>query len=279
MGDILCAHLEILQKEDESKEAQANIENMPSNYSESFERGQSMGQPNRTYTQLDSNTTSVTSSAPPPPPLLPSTSTAMAIAAAQSQSSTPASTYNRTTSNYTPTSQVQHQGLYNPPMLMSSPLPGVQQQDWNQGSTAGSVVDTSSEYSYQGGIPEMKYSHQIAQLANGRVPATHYYPSYPGQDQFDDSLWQSQQQYDPSWHQPTVSTSEFHSEQTTVSGSSRIMTTLNPTSTVLSTTSVTSSSVTSHHQTTTGVVQSPRDPRISKYAPTSCIFASKLLLY
>ena len=173
MGDILWAHLEILQKEVDN--TRANIENVPSNYTESF-----ADQQNRTYTQLDSspNTTQ-----PAPPALMPSTPVAMAIAAQSPQTTTCAAA-----SRYPPVSRPS--GMY----------PGM---DYI-GSGTGSVVDTNSEYSYHGGM-EMKYSHQMA-AANGgqRVPPTQgYYPSY--QEQYDHD-W-----YDPNaWHQPTSTTADFH---------------------------------------------------------------------
>jgi hypothetical protein len=86
MGDILWAHLEMLQKEVDREKA--NIQNVPSGYSDSFTNETSFGG-NRTYIQLDSTTCSPAISStngqqqPAPPPLVPSTSAAMAIAAQQ----------------------------------------------------------------------------------------------------------------------------------------------------------------------------------------------------
>ena len=85
MGDILWAHLEILQKEVDREKS--TIENVPSNYSDAFtNEAPFIG--NRTYIQLDSTSSSIPSQnggQPAPPPLQPSTSAAMAIAAQQAQ--------------------------------------------------------------------------------------------------------------------------------------------------------------------------------------------------
>ena len=86
MGDILWAHLEMLQKEVEREKA--NLQTVPTGYSDSFTNDPSFTG-NRTYIQLDSTTSSsvIPSSngqqPSGPPPLVPSTSAAMAIAAQQ----------------------------------------------------------------------------------------------------------------------------------------------------------------------------------------------------
>lgn len=242
MGDILWAHLEILQKDLDDRAS--NIENVPSNYSESFD--------NRTYTQLDPQ--SSPGGAPPPPPLLPSTPAAMAIVNAQvSNPQTPTTTSYGTT---TPTSR--------PPCM----YPGMEYMTSGQQSGPGSIVDTSSEYSYHGGQLEMKYSQQMAQAAAAQrvppVPASYYPGTY--QDQFDQADW-----YDPnSWHQPSSTTADFHpvtthhisptSRQTSnVTPSSSHLTPSSGTNVQTTTPSITSSSVNNMHQHP-AFLQSGRDP-------------------
>ena len=209
--------MEILQKEVDTRAA--NIENVPSNYSEqSFD--------SRTYTQLDSSPTATTTNTPsgptigtnpvppppPPPPLLPSTPAAMAIA--QANTSSPAPPAAITTSTYTARGHCMY--------------PGMEQ-----------YIDASSEYSSYG---EMKYSHQMAAAAAARVP----YPSpyYPTTDQFSEQDWQYGSTPDHAW-QPSSTTTDFHAATTSSPPTSRPHTTLTPSSVQ---TSVSSSTSTPMHQ-------------------------------
>ena len=219
MGDILWAHMEILQKEVDTRAA--NIENMPSNYSEqSFD--------SRTYTQLDSGSSPngpgvpQTSQPPPPPPLLPSTPAAMAIAAAGQQvSSSPASS-TITTSTYTSRGHCMYPGME--PTAYSS----------------------AAEYETYGSA-EMKYSQQMAAAAAaGRVP--HPYPTAP---YYPDQPFEQDWQY-PAEHawQPTSTTSDFHSvnSSSTSPPSTRPHTTITPSSVAIQTptSSITSTSSPMH---------------------------------
>ena len=260
MGDILWAHLEMLQKEvDREKNL---IQNIQSGYSDAFTNETNfMG--NRTYTQLDSTTPSpavlsTNGQQPAPPPLIPSTSAAIALAAQQVNTSLknnysvpnsmPLQYNNQQHRNSCSTTSVTSSLIHNP--ITSSTTPS---ESWNHtGSNAGSVAD-GSEYSYHGGNAnmtsiansnvEMKYSHQMAVAASAasRVPQLHpngytmsQYPPYPD---YENNLWgnphipqhnlypthQSQQtllngqnnsqlhQSSNQWHQPTSTSSDFHS--------------------------------------------------------------------
>ena len=208
--------MEILQKEVDTRAA--NIENVPSNYSEqSFD--------SRTYTQLDSSPNATTTNTPsgpplgtnpvpppPPPPLLPSTPAAMAIA--QANTSSPAPPAAITTSTYTARGHCMY--------------PGMEQY----------IPDASSEYSSYG---EMKYSHQMAAAAAARVPyPSPYYPT----DQFSEQDWQYGSTPDHAW-QPSSTTTDFHAVNTSSPPTSRPHTTLTPSSVQ---TSVSSSTSTLMHQ-------------------------------
>ena len=227
MGDILWAHLEMLQKEVDREKA--NLQNVPSGYSDSFTTESSFAG-NRTYIQLDSTTSSssvIPSSngqPPAPPPLVPSTSTAMAIAAQQANSSSKP-IYLTQSSQY-PTQQQQQQqrhpgtttsvtsSLIQNPITASS-----SSESWNNnGSNAGSIAD-GSEYSYHGGnvnmasiasnSAEMKYSHQMAVAAAAvtsaasRIPQVHHnaysVPQYPAYHEYENNLWSNphHQQHNP----------------------------------------------------------------------------------
>ena len=201
MGDILWAHLEILQKDVEKD--RANIENVPSNFPETATSATTTFNVNPTTDRLTYTNLEPTSQPTPPP-----------------TSSTAAVTCQSATPRYTTA----------PPPLQRGPPMGSQQQqqvvsntyqaggDYN--STAGSTVDTSSEYSYHGGgMGEVKYSQQQQQQM-GRVPT---YPPPPQQqqqqyqDQTNFSDWNVYappvtSQHD-SWHQP----SDFHSSVVTSS--------------------------------------------------------------
>jgi hypothetical protein len=174
----LWAHLEILQKESD----RANIENVPSNYSDSFAIPDAFGQ--RTYTQLDSSA--------PQPPALSQQQELVSCSSNLVNSGRPQYTQRNNVSCY-PTSVADYVGSNN-----------------------GSTVDSSSEFSYQ---MEMKYSpqhqqqqqqqqqhQQQQQINNGRVPAYPPHPLY--NDQFGaENLWQYQtpqglQQHDGGWHHP-----------------------------------------------------------------------------
>ena len=222
MGDILWAHMEILQKEVETRAA--NIENVPSNYSQAEQSFDS-----RTYTQLDTTSPGGSasgvgaSSHPPPPPLLPSTPAAMAIAQqAISTSPSGSSGTTSTTSTYTTRGQ---QCMY----------PGMEQ-----------YTDIGSDYGYSQLPVEMKYSHQMAAAA-ARVP---YPPSSYYSDQFSEQDWQAYGNPESHAWQPSSTTgpADFHPVSASVSPpSSRPHTTLTPSSVIqTSTTSITSTSSPMH---------------------------------
>ena len=274
MGDILWAHLEMLQKEVEREKV--HIQNIPSGFSDSFSNEANFAGNNRTYIQLDSTTSSSavssTNGHPQPalPPLLPSTSEAIAIAAQQANVSSkmnfmPQNSISTPVSSLQYSNQAyQHRPLgsstsvtsslaHNPIAVSSAPS-----ESWNHtGSNAGSIAD-GSEYSYHGSNAnvgsiantsvEMKYSHQMAVAAvtsaASRVPQIPHngYPmtQYPSYHEYDTNLWtnpnhpvqqnpyqqhqQSHQlilneQHNPQslqpssnqWHQPTSTSSDFHS--------------------------------------------------------------------
>ena len=262
MGDILWAHLEMLQKEVEREKIL--LQNIPTGFSDPITNDSNfMG--SRTYTQLDSTTASTTVSStngtqqPSLPPLIPSTSAAFALAAQQANissknsytlqnsinTSMPLQYNNQTQRHSCSTTSVTSSLIHNP--IASSTTPS---ESWNHtGSNAGSVAD-GSEYSYHGGNTnmnsianngvELKYSHQMA-VAASRVPQLHpngyTMPQYPPYPDYENNLWgnphvsqhnsypthQSQQPIlnDPNnsqihqspnqWHQPTSTSSEFHS--------------------------------------------------------------------
>ncbi len=178
MGDILWAHLEILQKEVENKNEvvgrSANVESGGS-FSEA-----SFTQP--TYTNLDQTTTS-----------------AAAVAAASSASVT---TSVAGMPRYTTAPPPLTRAMPPQQQVVSSTYGG----EYN--STAGSTVDTSSEYSY-GGMAEVKYSQQQQQQQQqmSRVP-TYPPPPAPQQqqqhynDQFGDWSYVPPVTQPDSWHQP-----------------------------------------------------------------------------
>ena len=218
MGDILWAHLEMLQKEVDREKN--HIQNIPSGYSDSFTNDSNfMG--NRTYIQLDSTTSSPAVSStnghqqPALPTLVPSTSAAIAIAAQQANTSLknnyplhnsihtsmPLQYNNQQQRHSCTTTSVTSSLIHNP--ITSSSTPS---ESWNHtnGSNAGSVAD-GSEYSYHGGNTnmnsiannsvEMKYSHQMAVAASvaSRVPQLHpngypmsQYPPYPD---YENNIW------------------------------------------------------------------------------------------
>ena len=175
MGDILWAHLEILQKD---VDRGANIENVPSNYTDpSFAIPDTF---QRTYTQLD-------------------------VAAPSSQQQ-----------QQLMTAAVVSSVEAGASLLISNNRPQFTQRTTNGGcyptsvadyvSNNGSTVDSSSEFSYQ--MTEMKYSPS-QQINNGRVPA--YPPAHLYNDQFE-NMWGSYQNPPPpplqqhggaeAWHQP-----------------------------------------------------------------------------
>ena len=165
MGDILWAHLEILQKD---VDRGANIENVPSNYSDSrICSDSSFAIPDtfqRTYTQLD---------------VAPSAQTMTSVegsSIAVSTSNRPHFTTQRASTGCYPTSVADYV------------------------SNNGSTVDSSSEFSYQ---MEMKYSPSQQILNNGRVPA--YPPAHLYNDQFE-NMWSYQNpttlHQQEAWHQP-----------------------------------------------------------------------------
>merc|ERR1712223_174639 len=186
MGDILWAHLEILQKD---VDRGANIENVPSNYTDpSFAIPDTF---QRTYTQLD-------------------------VAAPSSQQ------------QQLMTAAVVSSVEAGASLLISNNRPQFTQRTTNGGcyptsvadyvSNNGSTVDSSSEFSYQ--MTEMKYSPQQNQQQqqiqnNGRVPA---YPPLVYNDQFGtENMWPYQPnnpaaqaqpappplpQHAEAWHQP-----------------------------------------------------------------------------
>ena len=180
MGDILWAHLEILQKDVDRERTSSNDNNVLSNYSDSFGvsdsfQQQQQQQQQRTYTQLDSAL----------PPLQ------------QHSSST------------SPGMNNSHLGgcrsQYGPPQHRNNGYPDYLHNNNNTttGSTnGGSIVDSSSEYSYH--ALEMKYS---AQMNNGRVPVYpphHLTSGYPGPDSYgSDNLWPYNQMssQNDGWHQ------------------------------------------------------------------------------
>ena len=175
VGDILWAHLENLQKD--VVDHGANIENVPSNYSDSFAIPSEAFQSQRTYTQLgvveNSVPNSVSNSAPP--------------------------TVDSTTSNRPQYTQRSVTSCY--PTSVADYV-----------SNNGSTVDSSSEFSYQM-TPEMKYSptqhNQQQQIQNnGRVPS---YPPLVYNDQFGtENMWPYQPaapslqppHHEGGWHQP-----------------------------------------------------------------------------
>lgn len=179
MGDILWAHLEILQKDVDRERISSNDNNVLNNYSDSFGVSdsfqQQQQQQQRTYTQLDSAL----------PPLQ------------QHSSST------------SPGMNNSHLGgcrsQYGPPQHRNNGYPDYLHNNNNTttGSTnGGSIVDSSSEYSYH--ALEMKYS---AQMNNGRVPVYpphHLTSGYPGPDSYgSDNLWPYNQMssQNDGWHQ------------------------------------------------------------------------------
>jgi hypothetical protein len=169
MGDILWAHLEILQK-DVDRDRSSSGNEAAANYSDSFAAAESF---QRTYTQLDS---------------------AMPPLQQHQSSSSPAmnSSHGCRTSQYGG-----HRGNGYPPLdYMHN-----NNNNNTAGSTnGGSIVDSSSEYSYH--ALEMKYS---AQMSNGRVPGYpphHMTPGYP--DSYGgDNLWPYGQMgsQNDCWHQ------------------------------------------------------------------------------
>ena len=234
MGDILWAHLEMLQKDVDRE--RANLQNVPSGYSDSF-----ANETNRTYFQLDStssspaiSSTSAGGQQPAPPPLVPSTSAAIAIAAQQANASSKPSYLPQTLINTSMAlqypNQIQQQRnsttsvtsslMHNPITTCSTPS-----ESWNNGgSAAGSVAD-GSEYSYHGGNAnmgsianssvEMKYSHQMAVAAASitsappRVPQSSHntypmsqYTSYP---EYENNLWVNQHHQQHNLYQPPQS--------------------------------------------------------------------------
>ena len=174
VGDILWAHLENLQKD--VVDHGANIENVPSNYSDSFAIPSEAFQSQRTYAQLgvveNSVPNSVSNSAPP--------------------------TVDSTTSNRPQYTQRSVTSCY--PTSVADYV-----------SNNGSTVDSSSEFSYQ--MTEMKYSPQQNQQQqqiqnNGRVPS---YPPLVYNDQFGtENMWPYQPvapslqppHHEGGWHQP-----------------------------------------------------------------------------
>ena len=180
VGDILWAHLENLQKDIDHG---ANIENVPSNYSDSFAIPSDAFQ--RTYTQLgvvnDTLNTSVPNSVSnPAPPTVDSTTNNPRPQYTSGQRSVNTSCYPTSVADYV--------------------------------SNNGSTVDSSSEFSYQ--MTEMKYSPQNngqQQIQNnGRVPS---YPPLVYNDQFGtENMWpyqtsvppplQQAPNHDGGWHQP-----------------------------------------------------------------------------
>lgn len=181
VGDILWAHLENLQKDVDHG---ANIENVPSNYSDSFAIPSDAFQ--RTYTELGAvqnlNTAvSVPNSVSNQTPTVDSTSNLVTRPYTTGQRSVTTSCYPTSVADYV--------------------------------SNNGSTVDSSSEFSYQ--MTEMKYSPQQQQNQqqqiqnNGRVPS---YPPLVYNDQFGtENMWPYQpsappplqaQPHDGGWHQP-----------------------------------------------------------------------------
>ena len=169
MGDILWAHLEILQKD---VDRGANIENVPSNYTDpsNFAIPDTF---QRTYTQLDV-------AAPSSQQLMTAVAAVSSVEAASLVASNNRPQFTQRTTNG---------GCY--PTSVADYV-----------SNNGSTVDSSSEFSYQ--MTEMKYSPQ--QINNGRVPA--YPPAHLYNDQFE-NMWGSYQNPPPplhqqaeAWHQP-----------------------------------------------------------------------------
>ena len=166
MGDILWAHLEILQRDVDHG---ANIENVPSNYSDLSSSFAIPDTFQRTYTQLDVA----------PSAQLVSSSSVDASLVARPQ--------------YTQRAQ----------SVTTNPVAAVYADYAVSNHDNGSTVDSSSEFSYQ---MEMKYSPQ--QINNGRVPAypPHHPGIY--NDQFE-NMWSYQNvatplhaQQEGAWHQP-----------------------------------------------------------------------------
>ena len=168
MGDILWAHLEILQKDVDR--SNSNDNNVLSNYSDSFSVSDSF---QRTYTQLDSAL----------PPLQ------------QQHSSSTSPGMNMSGCRTPQYGQQQHRNNGYPP------LDYMHNNNNTTGSTnGGSIVDSSSEYSYH--PLEMKYS---TQMNNGRVPMyPPHHSGYPIPDSYNnDNLWHYNQMasQNDSWHQ------------------------------------------------------------------------------
>ena len=154
MGDILWAHLEILQKDVEKD--RSNIENVPSNFSDNSYNNENNNAYSRTYTQLESsnNQTNVVSS----------------------QSIGNNSNVSHRYTNAPSSQRISNGGSasYVPPEY------------------AGSNADSSSEYSYHGmdnANNSMKYTQQ--QILTGRVPQYPPPPSHMGGygDQFGTTEW------------------------------------------------------------------------------------------
>ena len=185
MGDILWAHLEILQKEVDRVDPRANIENVPNNnYSETTANFGPV------YTQLGDNNTNNSA----PPTSTPSSSSQVQVATSTTGGPNP------NLPNLQPRPQyAQHQQA--PPRNPPTSTPQGYTPDY-VGSTAGSTVDSSSEFSYQ---MEMKYdpSQQQQQQQQGRVPSVYYNdPSHFG-GPAPDSLWGYHDTGAAGgWHQP-----------------------------------------------------------------------------
>ena len=183
VGDILWAHLENLQKDVDHG---ANIENVPSNYSDSFAIPTDAFQ--RTYTQLGTVENNSSSSN-------------------QNHNIISSSISISSVSNPNPItdSQTSSRPQYTQRSVTCYPT-SVADYVSNNGST----VDSSSEFSYQ--MTEMKYSpnqqqqqqQQQQQINNGRVPS---YPPLVYNEQFGtENMWPYQpatplQQHE-GWHQP-----------------------------------------------------------------------------
>jgi hypothetical protein len=181
MGDILWAHLEILQKEVD-KEHRNSLESIHSNYSDSFSTSESFNQ--RTYTQLDT---------------APQSHQQQQQQQQQQQSMSPGMSHNQMSGcrsvQYGSGQQTNNRNNGYP-----------QQMDYqhnnnnttpNSTNGGGSIVDSSSEYSYHG--IEMKYS---AQMTNSRVPVYPTHHGYP--DHYSgENLWPYNQMPPSSenWHQ------------------------------------------------------------------------------
>ena len=168
MGDILWAHLEILQKDVDRDRTSSSSGNEINGYSDSFPVDSFQ---HRTYTQLDSAL----------PPLQ------------QHSSST------------SPGMNPSHLNGCRPQYHRANGYPPLDYMHNNNNNTSGStnggsIVDSSSEYSYH--ALEMKYS---AQMNNSRVPVYpphHMAPGYP--DSYgSENLWPYSQMapQNDGWHQ------------------------------------------------------------------------------